>query len=104
LCDKPGADHTRRRRPADRGPVVGEYGPFLVDPAAEVSGSGAGDDVGLAAAPVRERAPVTEALRQAAAPVPGEVLAVVELEGDTHVVVSQRGVLGQPRRQRADLP
>jgi hypothetical protein len=60
--------------------------------------------VGLAAAPVRQRAPVAEALRQAAAPVPGEVLAVVELQGNAELVVSQCGVLGQARRQRVDAP
>jgi hypothetical protein len=50
LRDEPGADHTRGRRSADRGLVVGEHGPFLVDPAAKPGGSGAGNDVGLAAA------------------------------------------------------
>jgi hypothetical protein len=75
LRDKPGADHTRRHRPADRSLVVGEHGPFFIDPAGEVSGTGAGNDVGFAAAPVRERAPVADSFRQAAAPVPGKVLA-----------------------------
>src|SRR5690242_530328 len=104
LRDEPGADPARGRRPAYGGLVVGEHESFLVGPVAEVSGSGPGDDVCLAAAPVRQWAPVTEALRQAAAPVPGEVLAVVELEGDAQVVMSQCGVFWQPRWQRVDPP
>jgi hypothetical protein len=55
LRNESGADHTRRCRSADRGLVVGGHGPFFVDSAAEAGGSGAGNDVGFAAAPVLGR-------------------------------------------------
>jgi hypothetical protein len=100
--------HARTTRagtgPADRGLVVGEHGTVLVDPAAEVRGAAAHDDVRLAVAPAVERAAIGEALGRRAAPVPREVLPVVELQGDAEVVGRERRVFGKSRRERVEPP
>src|SRR5439155_6723769 len=93
--DEPRPDDTRRCRPADRYLVVGEDGSLLLDPAAEIGGAAARDDVRLAVAPMLKRAAVGEAGRERGAPMPGEVLAVVELQGDAEIVVCERRVLRQ---------
>src|SRR4051794_37767319 len=93
--DEPRPDDTRRCRPADRHLMVGEDRSLLLDPAAEIGGTAVRDDVRLAVAPMLERAAVDEAGRERAAPMPAEVLAVVELQGDAEIVVCERRVLRQ---------
>ena len=91
--DQPGADDTRRRRTPDRHLMVGEDRPLLIDPAAEIGGTATRDDMRLAMAPMLERAAVGEAGRQRGTPMPGEILAVVELQSDAEIVVRERRVL-----------
>lgn len=91
--DKPSIDHSCWGRLADCGLVIGEHVPFLVDPAAEVGGTGSHHDVSFQLAPIIEGTAVGEAYGQATAPVPAEVLPVVELQRDAEVVVGDLGVL-----------
>lgn len=59
--DKPSVDHSCWGRTPDCGLVIGEHTSFLVDPAAEIGGTGAHYSVGFQLAPVVEGTAIGEA-------------------------------------------
>jgi hypothetical protein len=96
--------HRFARRAAEDARVVGVQVALLVEPLPEPGRAAAHHDVGLLVLPGRQGAAVHGALRQRGAPVIGEVLPVVEFDGDAQVVVRGQGVLGEVDRQFVHAP
>ena len=85
--DQPGRDDALRRR-ADGTRDVGVDVAAFLEPAARLGEAAANDEMRLACGPGADRAGEMVLERQAAAPDPGEVAAVVEFERDGDVIVT----------------
>ena len=76
----------------------------FVEPLAEVAFSAPDDEMGLAVVPGGQRAAVAGFDGERVRPVVREILTVVELDGDAHIVVRREGALFEVRRKFVHFP